>query len=155
MGFLATVWRDDRQRIALVSVGLAAFLSAMKLLWGVLTGSLGIISEGLHSSLDLTAAIITFFAVKEARKPPDPEHRYGHGKIESFSALIESGLLFLTCAWIIYEAVSRLFFKDVHVEVSVHSFLVMGISIVVDVTRARTLRRAARRFRSLAFEADA
>jgi cation diffusion facilitator family transporter len=88
-------------------------------------------------------------------RPPDHEHPYGHGKVENLSALVETLLLLATCGWIIYEAINRLFFESVHVEASVWSFIVMGTSIVIDVTRSRALMNAAKKHNSQALEADA
>jgi cation diffusion facilitator family transporter len=137
------------------SVLAAFFLTGMKLAVGLMTGSLGILAEAAHSGLDLVAAVVTFLAVSVSDKPADREHPYGHGKIENFSALIETVLLFLTCAWIIYEAVQRLFFKPAEIDPSLWAFLVMAISIGVDVSRSRMLFRAARKYQSQALEADA
>ncbi|MEW5941482.1 MAG: cation diffusion facilitator family transporter, partial [Chloroflexota bacterium] len=108
-----------------------------------------------HSALDLAAAAMTFFAVRVSDKPADKEHPFGHGKVESVSALFETLLLLATSAWIIYEASHRLIAPDVHVEVSIWSFLVMGASIIVDATRSRILMAAARKHNSQALEADA
>jgi len=140
---------------ALSSVVAAVLLTVMKIVVGVLTGSLGILAEAAHSGLDLVAAIMTLFAVKISDRPADKEHLYGHGKVENLSALFETLLLFGTCVWIIYEAVQRLFFKAVTVEVNIWAFIVMGISIIVDVSRSRILYRAARKYKSQALEADA
>jgi len=137
------------------SVLAALFLTGMKLAVGLVTGSLGILAEAAHSGLDLVAAVVTFLAVRVSDKPADREHPYGHGKIENFSALIETVLLFLTCAWIIYEAVQRLFFKPAEIDPSLWAFLVMAISIGIDVSRSRMLYRAARKYQSQALEADA
>jgi cation diffusion facilitator family transporter len=145
----------EKKRVALSSVAAAVLLTGMKLVVGVLTGSLGIIAEALHSGLDLVAAVVTYIAIRVSGRPPDSEHQYGHGKVENFSALIETLLLLATCAWIIYEAISRLLFKTVHVDVTFWSFLVMGVSIIVDVTRSRALNRAAKKHGSQALEADA
>jgi len=137
------------------SVVAALFLTSMKLVVGVLTGSLGILAEAAHSLLDLVAAVITFLAVHISDKPADLAHPYGHGKIENFSALIETVLLFITCAWIIYEAVHRIFVRSADINPSVWAFLVMAVSIGVDVSRSRMLYRAARKHHSQALEADA
>jgi cation diffusion facilitator family transporter len=137
------------------SVLAAFFLTGMKLAVGLATGSLGILAEAAHSGLDLVAAVVTFLAVRVSDKPADREHPYGHGKIENFSALIETVLLFLTCAWIMYEAVQRLFFKPAEIDPSLWGFLVMAISIGIDVSRSRMLFRAARKYQSQALEADA
>jgi len=121
----------------------------------LLTGSLGILSEALHSALDLVAAVITFFAVKFADVPPDEGHNYGHGKIENYSALIETFLLVITCGWIIYEAIRRLITHEVQIEVTVWSFVVIVTSIVIDFSRSRALYKVARKHDSQALEADA
>ncbi len=146
----------DKQKAALSSVFAAVFLTAMKFVVGVFTGSLGILSEALHSALDLCAALITFFAVKFSDKPADSKHHYGHGKIESFSALIETVLLLITCGWIIYEAVEKLFFgKSVELIGIQWGVLTMIISIIVDASRVRVLKKAAKEHGSQALEADA
>src|SRR5512146_1694929 len=115
----------EKKKVALVSVFAAIFLTGFKLIIGLLTGSLGILSEALHSGLDLIAAVITLVAVRIADKPADREHNYGHGKIENYSALIETFLLVLTCIWIIYEAVRRLITKELHIEITIWSFAVV------------------------------
>jgi cation diffusion facilitator family transporter len=146
--------REKRQAAA-SSVIAAVGLTALKLAVGLLTGSLGILAEAAHSGLDLIAALVTFFAVRISDRPPDEQYRYGYGKVENLSALIETLLLLITCAWIIYEAVQRLFFKSVPVEASIWAFLVMAVSVATDVTRSRILYRAARKHHSQALEADA
>ena len=145
----------EKKFVALTSVFAAIFLTGFKLVIGLLTGSLGILSEALHSALDLVAAIITFFAVKFADTPPDEGRHYGHGKIENYSALAETFLLVLTCGWIIYEAIRRLITKNVEIEVTVWSFVVIVTSIVVDISRSRALSRVAKKYDSRALEADA
>jgi cation diffusion facilitator family transporter len=147
---------DREKRLAALSSVIAAIgLTSMKIVVGLLTGSLGILSEAAHSGLDLVAAVVTFFAVRLSGRPPDRRHTYGYGKVENLSALFETLLLLFTCVWIIYEAIRRLFFKDVQVEASIWSFIVMAISIVIDFTRSRVLYRAARKYGSQALEADA
>jgi len=145
----------EKKSIALTSVIAAIFLTGFKLVIGLLTGSLGILSEALHSSLDLVAAIITFFAVRFADVPPDEGHNYGHGKIENYSALVETLLLVITCGWIIYEATRRLITNEVHIEVTVWSFVVIATSIVIDFSRSRILYKVAKKHESQALEADA
>ena len=146
---------ENKKRIALTSVMAAVFLTTFKLLIGALTGSLGILSEALHSGLDLIAAVITFFAVKFSDLPADKEHNYGHGRIENISALIETFLLVVTCCWIIYEALHRLITKNIEIEVTVWSFIVIATSIIIDITRSRALYRVAKKYNSQALEADA
>jgi cation diffusion facilitator family transporter len=145
----------EKRLVALYSVIAAIFLTGFKLTVGLLTRSLGILSEAAHSGLDLVAAGVTLFAVRASDRPADSDHPYGHGKVENFSALIETLLLFITCGWIIYEAVQRLFFQSIEVEVNYWSFVVMGLSIAIDVTRSRALMRAAKKHGSQALEADA
>ncbi len=137
------------------SVAAAIFLTTMKLVVGLMTGSLGILAEAAHSALDLGAALITFFAVRVSDRPADESHLYGHGKVENLSALAETALLLITCAWIIYEALDRLFFTSVEVDPSIWAFLTMGTSIVIDFSRSKVLARAAKKYKSQALEADA
>jgi len=145
----------EKKNVALGSVIAAIFITGFKLIIGLLTGSLGILSEALHSALDMVAAIITFFSVKVSDKPADRDHNYGHGKIENLSALIETLLLLITCVWIIYEAVHRLISGNTHIEVSIWSYVVVVSSIVIDFTRSRALSRVAKKYNSQALEADA
>src|ERR1017187_6627958 len=143
-----------KNRIALTSVLAAVFLTSIKLVIGLLTGSLGILSEALHSGLDLIAAIITLFAVRIADLPADNEHNYGHGKVENLSAMIETFLLFVTCFWIIYESINRLITKH-PIEINIFSYIVIIISIIVDFSRSRALYKVAKKYNSAALEADA
>jgi len=147
--------RRAKRSAALSSVFAAVGLTTFKLVVGLLTNSLGILAEAAHSALDLVAAAMTYLAVRFSDKPPDNEHPFGHGKIENLSALFETLLLLGTSAYVIYEAIRRLFFISVQVETSIWSFIVMGLSIVIDYTRSRILSRAARTFHSQALEADA
>lgn len=145
----------EKKAVALNSVWAAIGITSLKVVVGVSTGSLGILSEAAHSGLDLVAAVVTFFSVRLSDKPADADHQYGHGKVENFSAFIETGLLLLTCVWIVYEALRRLFFHETHINPSVWAFVVMGISIVVDVWRSRRLRHIADKYDSQALLADA
>jgi cation diffusion facilitator family transporter len=145
----------EKRTAALSSVTAAFFLTAVKLVVGLATGSLGILSEAAHSALDLMAAGMTFFAVRAADKPPDIQHHYGHGKFENLSALFETLILLLTCYLIAQEAVERLFYKKVFIQVNFWSYAVIITAIVVDYTRSRILYRAARKHNSQALEADA
>ena len=145
----------EKKAVALNSILAAVAITVMKVIVGIGTGSLGILSEAAHSGLDLVAAVVTYLSVRVSDKPADAEHQYGHGKIESFSAFLETGLLLLTCVWIVYEAVKRLFFHSVEIEPTVWAFVVMGISIVIDYWRSRRLRRIADKYDSQALQADA
>ena len=146
---------EEKKRVALFSVFAAVFLTGFKLIVGVLTGSLGIISEALHSGLDFVAAVITYFTVRISDKPADKDHNYGHGKFENFSAFIETILLLITCSWIVYEAVSRLYFGNTQIEVNVWSYVVVISAIIIDLTRSQSLSKVAKKFNSQALEADA
>ena len=132
----------EKKAVALHSILAAIGITTMKVVVGMTTGSLGILSEAEHSGLDLVT-------------PADADHQYGHGKVESFSAFVETGLLLLTCVWIVYEAGKRLFFHSVDIEPSIWAFVVMGISIVVDFWRSRRLRIIADKYDSQALQADA
>jgi len=145
----------EKSKVASISVIAAVVLVSMKLLVGVATGSLGILSEALHSALDFLAALITWVSVKLSDKPADSDHNFGHGKIENFSALLEALLLLATCAWIVYEALSRLFSGNTHIDVGVWSYVVVIASIAIDSWRSRELMRAAKKYKSQALEADA
>ncbi len=147
--------RGEKRAVAQNSVYAAIGITVLKTIVGISTGSLGILSEAAHSALDLVAAVITLMSVRVSDKPADAEHQYGHGKIENFSAFIETGLLLLTCVWIVYEATKRLFYHHVHIKPSVAAFLVMLVSIVVDVWRSRRLKRIADKWDSQALHADA
>lgn len=147
--------RAEKRGVAGNSVLAAFIITGLKLAVGITTGSLGILSEAAHSGLDLIAAFITFFSVGVSDKPADADHQYGHGKVENFSAFVETGLLLITCAWIIYEAVLRLFFRRVDIEPSIAAFAVMLFSMIVDFWRSRVLGRIASKYASQALEADA
>src|SRR5579859_5765452 len=127
----------EKRGVALNSLLAAFAITFLKLIVGITTQSLGILSEAAHSGLDLVAAFVTLLSVRVSDKPADAEHQYGHGKVENFSAFIETGLLLLTCIWIIYEAVKRLFFRHVEIEPSIAAFAVMFISMAVDFWRSR------------------
>src|SRR5689334_7459081 len=124
--------RAEKRAVAANSVVAAIGITALKIVVGITTGSLGILSEAAHSFLDLIAATITLFSVRVSDKPADADHQYGHGKVENFSAFIETGLLLLTCVVIVYEAVKRLFFHHVEIEPTLAAFLVMLVSMAVD-----------------------
>lgn len=145
----------EKNTAALSSVAAAVFLLSLKVVVGLLSGSLGILAEAAHSGLDFAAAIITLIAVRAAARPPDRDHAYGHGKVENLSAMAETVLLLATCGWIIVKAVERLGSGQERVDASVWTFLVMAISIGVDLSRSRMLFRVASKHRSQALEADA
>ncbi len=147
--------RAEKRAAAGNSVLAALLITGLKIAVGVTTGSLGILSEAAHSGLDLIASVLTFFSVRVSDKPADADHQYGHGKVENFSAFVETALLLLTCVWIIYEAGLRLFFRRIDIEPSIAAFAVMLFSMGVDWWRSRALGRIATKYDSQALEADA
>lgn len=153
--FSSQAMRAEKRSVATNSLLAAIAITALKIAVGVTTGSLGILSEAAHSALDLVAAAVTLFSVRVSDKPADSEHQYGHGKIENFSAFIETGLLLLTCAVIVFEALKRLLFRHVEIEPTVVAFLVMFVSMTLDFWRSRALGRIAKKYDSQALQADA
>ncbi len=147
--------KNEKTSVAFLSVCAALGLVLLKAIVGITTGSLGILSEALHSALDFIAATITYISVKISDKPADREHNFGHGKVENLSAFVEAILLFITCGWIIWEALKRLVYGTVEIELGFWAFAVIIISIIVDISRSKALRNAAKKFRSQALEADA
>ena len=147
--------RREKRTVALNSVVAAVVITTLKLIVGIATGSLGVLSEAAHSGLDLVAAVVTLFSVRVSDKPADADHQYGHGKIENFSAFIETGLLLMTCVWIIWEAVRRLFYHHVEIEPTTAAFVVMSFSMIVDFWRSRALKKIADKYQSQALQADA
>src|SRR6266404_1896388 len=145
----------EKRQVALNSVYVAVVITVLKLAVGYRTGSLGILSEAAHSGLDFIAAFITLLSVRVSDKPADADHQYGHGKVENFSAFIETGLLLVTCVWIVWEAVRRLMFHEVHIQPTVAAFAVMFLSMVLDYWRSGKLKKIASKYDSQALEADA
>jgi len=145
----------EKRLAALGSVGSAVVLVTLKVFLAAVTGSLGILSEALHSILDLVAAVITYLSVRVADKPADAQHLYGHGKVESFSAFVETGLLLLTAVYIIWEAFQRLLFRTAHIRPSIEAIAILALGMGIDFVRSRALTRVARKYPSEALEADA
>ena len=145
----------EKRMAALGSVGSAVVLVFLKVFLAIVTGSLGILSEALHSILDLVAAVITYISVLVSDKPADAEHLYGHGKVESFSAFVETALLLLTALYIIWEAFQRLLFHAVPIRPSLMAIGVLALGMGVDFIRSRALNRVAKKYPSEALEADA
>lgn len=147
---------EAKERAAVFSMAASLAMTFFKFLVGFLTGSLGIISEAIHSLVDFMATIVTYFAVKISSEPADHNHHYGHDKVESLAALVETGLLFGTSLWVMYEAVLRIFGTSTgHVEVTWYALLVIILSIAIDFNRSRHLHKVAKETGSQALEADA
>ena len=145
----------EKRGVTLVSVAAAFAITVLKAVVGVLTGSLGVLSDAAHSALDLIGAALTFFSVRVSDRPADWNHPYGHAKVENVSAFVETGLMAASALGISADAIRRMFFHPVALRYSMWPFLVMGASIGVDLWRSRRLREVARRHRSEAIEADA
>ncbi|MBC8037327.1 MAG: cation diffusion facilitator family transporter [Rhizobiales bacterium] len=146
---------SEKQRVAFVSLLASLGLAVSKLAAGLVTGSLGILSEAIHSIIDFGATIVTLIAIRWSDQPPDAEHHYGHAKAESVAALIATGLLFFTMAWIVWEAVKRLVTGETHVDVTWWAAAIIAASIFIDLNRSRALTRVAKKTSSEALEADA
>lgn len=147
--------RRQAERVAAVSLVAALGLAGVKLGAGLATHSLSLLSEAAHSGLDAGATLLTFLAVRIASRPPDADHQYGHGKAESLAALVQTLALLGLSVFLTVRAVGRLAGEGTEVHATWYSFAVVVLSMVVDAQRSRMLRRAARRFRSPALEADA
>lgn len=130
-------------------------LIIMKIAVGIISGSVSIISEAIHSSIDLIAAIISFFSVKVSDNPPDTRHPYGHGKIENISGVIEALLIFIAAIWIIYEAVRKLLGEPIVLDSIALGSVVMIVSALINTYVSRKLYKVARETKSVALEADA
>ncbi|NOZ06764.1 MAG: cation-efflux pump [Chloroflexi bacterium] len=146
---------QEKRNVAIGSALATILLTAIKLIVGLLTGSLGILAGAADSGIDLLASLITLSAVYISDRPADEDHPYGHGKVENLSALTETALLMIISGWIIYQSIQRIFFKPVVVEITFWAFAVMAVSIVVDAIRSRIMFRTAREMKSQALEADA
>jgi cation diffusion facilitator family transporter len=146
---------NPKVSIARLSIFSNTLLISMKLIVGIITGSVSIISEAIHSSMDLVAAFIAFLAVRVSDNPPDSEHPYGHGKIENISGVIEALLIFIAAAWIITEAVKKLLGGSTELESIGFGSIVMIVSAIINVIVSKRLYIVARETNSLALEADA
>lgn len=145
----------EKRRVALNSMLAAATMTVLKLITGILSGSLGVLSDAAHSGLDLAGAAMTFFSVRVSDLPADEDHTYGHGKIENLSTIGEVILMAVSSVWIIWEAISRIFVHSVELHHSIWPVLVVVTSIGVDFWRSRRLRTVAIRTGSPALATDA
>ena len=145
----------EKTKVALISIIASASLALFKFVIAQMTGSLAILSESLHSGLDIMAAIMTLYAIRMVIRPPDLEHPYGYAKFESLTSLAETILLFVAAGWIFYDGFQRIFFIHSEPEITFFSFAVMIVSILVDYSRSKTLYRIAHKYGSQALEADA
>lgn len=145
---------NKKVRIARLSIISNSLLILMKLIVGVISGSISIISEAIHSFMDLLASIIAFFSVKISDTPADERHPYGHGKFENVSGVIEAALIFVAAFWIIYEAIKKML-KPGEIENISYGFIVMLISAIINFIVSKKLYKVAKETESIALEADA
>ncbi|KAA5599855.1 cation diffusion facilitator family transporter [Blastochloris sulfoviridis] len=146
---------SEKERVTTVSMVASGVLAAAKFGVGIAIGSLALISDALHSLIDLGATIVTWVAVRLADRPPDAKHQYGHGKIESLAALIQTALLLLVAGGVLVEAVTRLRGETTPMTFTVIPFIVLGIEMAVNGWRALALRRVAIKTQSQALAGDA
>jgi cation diffusion facilitator family transporter len=146
---------NAKVKVARLSIVSNTLLIIMKLIIGIISGSVSIISEAIHSSMDLVAAIIAYFSVRVSDNPPDSRHPYGHGKIENISGVIEALLIFIAAGWIIFEAVRKLLGEKIELESIALGSAVMIISAIVNLIVSQRLFKVARETNSVALEADA
>jgi cation diffusion facilitator family transporter len=150
-----TAFSAAKRRVALASMIAATAMTVLKLAAGLVSGSLGVLSDAAHSALDLVGVTLTFFSVQVSDKPADEDHTYGHGKFENLSAFGEAGLMAVSCGWIIWEAMQRIIRQSVVLHHSLWPVLVLLTSIGVDWWRSRRLRAVAERTGSAALATDA
>ncbi len=145
---------DRRAKVALLSIASNFTLIILKIFAGILSGSVSIISEAIHSGMDLIASIIAFFSVRQSAKPADKEHPYGHGKIENFSGLVEGLLIFIAAGMIITEAIKKII-EPTEIEQGTVAIVVMIVASIVNLLVSKKLYRVAKEEDSMALEADA
>ena len=145
----------EKREVALHSMLAASAMTVLKLIAGIFSGSLGILSDAAHSGLDLAGATLTFFSVRVSDKPADEDHTYGHGKVENIASFFEAGLMGVSCAWIIWEALKRVFEHSIELRHSIWPVLVLLLSIAVDYWRSRKLSHVAELTGSPALATDA
>ena len=145
---------SKKVKIARLSIFSNSLLIIMKFLVGILSGSVSIMSEAIHSSMDLVAAIIAFFSVRVSDNPPDERHPYGHGKFENLSGVLEALLILVAAGWIVYEAMHKMTGQEPVESIGLGS-LVMFISAGVNIFVSRKLYKVAKETDSVALEADA
>lgn len=146
---------NAKVNVARLSIISNSLLIIMKLVVGLISGSVSIISEAIHSSMDLIAAIIAFISVRISDNPPDSRHPYGHGKVENISGVIEALLIFAAAIWIIIEAIKKLLGENTELDAIAIGSIIMVISAIVNAFVSRRLYKVARETNSVALEADA
>ena len=145
----------DKQFAAFVSILSNTFLILMKLVAGVISGSISIISEAIHSMSDLLASFLAFFSVRQASIPADSDHQYGHGKFEDFSGFFEGLLIFAAAVFIVYESVEKIVSRNFHSIEPTIGIVVMGVSFLVNLIISAYIMKIGEKSDSIALVADA
>lgn len=144
----------NSSKIAFLSVLSNFFIVVLKIIIGIFTGSVAIISEAIHSSLDLMASLIAFFSVRISNRPADKVHPYGHGKVENISGTIETVLIYIAGIWIIYECIHKLIYPE-PIKFPFLGIVAMLIGAVINFVVSRTVRKEAERTHSVAMKSNA
>lgn len=147
-------WLTGKKQVALFSLIVTIILVAVKVFIAYLSNSIGVLSEALNNGLDLVTVLIVFLAVRMSSKPADADHTYGHGKYENLSALIEIIIISVLCFFVIYKSVQRIILKDFDLNLNNYVFIILIISIAVNIIRVYFVGRAAKKFGSYAFKAE-
>ncbi len=147
-------WLTDKKQVALFSLIVTIILVAVKVFIAYFSNSMGVLSEALNNGLDLVTVLIVFLAVRMSSKPADADHTYGHGKYENLSALIEIIIISILCFFVIYKSVQRIIFKNFDLNLNNYVFIILSLSIAVNIIRVYFVGRAAKRFDSYAFRAE-
>ncbi|MCE5219756.1 MAG: cation diffusion facilitator family transporter [Clostridium sp.] len=145
---------DRKVKVALLSIVSNTTLIIFKIIAGTLSGSVSIVSEAIHSGMDLVASVVAFFSVRQSSKPADKKHPYGHGKIENISGMVEGILIFIAAGMIIIEAFKKIF-EPVEIEQATIAIVVMIVSAFINFVVSRKLYKVSQEEDSMALEADA
>lgn len=147
--------RSDRPvKIAALSIVSNTFVFVMKFITGLLTGSIAVMSEAIHTLLDLMASMIAFFSVRISNKPPDKDHPYGHGKFENVAGTIETLLIFIAGIWIIYESVKKLF-HPTEIKMPFLAVIVMLVGAAINLIVGKKVQKVGQDYRSVAMSSNA
>ena len=143
-----------KKNIALFSLIVSIFLIVAKIVIAYLTNSMGVYSEALNNGLDLVLVLITYIAIRASIKPADKDHTYGHGKYENFSAIVEITIISILCIFIIYKSSQRIIYKNFELNLGWYVYLVLAISIAINIVRVLLLGYAAKKYNSIAFRSN-
>ena len=145
---------SHKRNIALFSLLVSVFLVVVKVAIAYFTNSMGVFSEALNNGLDIVTVLITFMAIRISTRPADKDHTYGHGKYENLSAFLETSIISALCFFIIYKSIQRIIYRNFELKLNWYVFLILAISIILNIVRVFYIGRAARKYNSYAFKAD-